>query len=219
MSSASESKYIKNVWRTEFPKAGGTFYIKDIPDAKPCPLCGCKYIGLLGYKPITPAAAAIEYRMICEGCGERTAYGQTPEEAVKLWNARKHTANHGMLEKQLTAKTVDGEGLMRLAERVAESLLQEFKGMYIAELKATDISNRMSFRAQRMAAARRFKNHPLVEFTELDADAVLESAKKRCRHEFEKLTIRREEFAPRNQNQTSRVRQYQALPAAERDPL
>jgi Lar family restriction alleviation protein len=187
------SKCVKKAWRTELPKAEGTFYIKDIPDAKPCPLCGCKDIGLLGCKPTNPAAA-IEYRLICEDCGERTAYGRTPGEALELWNARKHTAEHDMLEKPLTAKTVDDEGIMRLAERIAESLLQEFKDMYIAELKATDISSRMSFRAQRIAAARRFKNHPLVEFTELDADAVLEPTKKRCRHEFEKLTIRREEF-------------------------
>lgn len=176
------SKHVKKVWRTEMPKAEGTFYIKGIAEAKPCPLCGCKDIGLLGYKPTTPAAA-IEYRMICEGCGERAAYGQTPEEAVKLWDARKHTADHDMLEKPLTAKTVDDDGIMRLAEKVAEGLLQEFKSMYIAELKATDISSRMSFRAQRMAAERRFKNHPLVEFTEIDADAVLESAKKRCKKE------------------------------------
>lgn len=218
MSSASESKCIKKAWRTELPKVEGTFYIKGIAEAKPCQLCGCKDIGLLGYKPTTPAAA-IEYRMICESCGERTAYGQTPGEALEFWNAGKHTADHDMLEKPLTAKTVDGEGLMRLAERIAESLLQEFKSMYIAELKATDISNRMSFRAQRMAEARRFKNHPLVEFTELDADAVLESAKKRCRHEFEKLTIRREEFTPRNQDQTGGARQHPVLPAAERDSL
>ena len=212
------SKHVKKAWRTELPKAEGTFYIKDIADAKPCPLCECKYIGLLGYKPTTPAAA-IEYRLICEGCGERTAYGRTPEEAVKLWNARKHTEDHDMLEKPLTTKTVDAEGIMHLAERIAESLLQEFKSMYIAELKATDISNRMSFRAQRMAAARRLKNHPLVEFTEIDADAVLESAKKRCRHEFEKLTVRREEFTPRNKNQTSGARQHPAMPAAEGDSL
>ena len=202
---SSDTKCIKKVWRTELPKAEGTFYIKDILEAKPCPLCGRKDIGLLGYKPTTPSAA-IEYRMICEGCGEATAYGQTPEEAVELWNARNHTADHDMLEKPLTAKTVDAEGIMSLAERIAESLLQEFKSMYIAELKATDISSRMSFRAQRMAAARRFKSHPLVEFTELDADAVFESANKRCRHEFEKLTIRREEFTPRNQNKTSGAR-------------
>lgn len=212
------SKCVKKAWRTELPKAGGTFYIKNILEAKPCPLCGCKDIGLLGYKPTTPAAA-IEYRMICEDCGERTAYGRTPGEALELWNARKRTADHDMLEKTLTAKTVDAEGIMHLSERIAESLLQEFKGMYIAELKATDISSRMSFRAQRMAAARRFKNHPLVEFTELDADAVLESAKKRCRHEFEKITIRREEFTQRNQNQTGGARQYPVLPAAERDSL
>ena len=195
MSTESESKCAKKAWRTELPKAEGTFYIKDIAEATPCPLCGCKDIGLLGYKHTNPAAT-IEYRMICEDCGEATAYGQTPGEALELWDARKHTADHDMLEKPLAAKTADAEGIMKLAERIAESLLQEFKSMYIAELKATDISSRMSFRAQRMAAARRFKNHPLVEFTELDADAVLESTKKRCRHEFEKLTIRREEFTP-----------------------
>lgn len=188
MSPESESKCIKKVWRTELPKAEGTFYIKDIAEAKPCPLCGCKDIGLLGHKPTNPAAA-IEYRLICWDCGEVTAYGKTHAEALDLWNAEKHTADHDMLEKPLTAKTVDAEGIMRLAERIVESLLQEFKSMYIAELKATDISSRMSFRAQRIAAARRFKNHPLVEFTELDADAVLESAKKRCKDELKKLVI------------------------------